>query len=211
MTQNPKLIFVALLLVLHGSWGFAQGTVDFYNTPATLVSAGPQGQESLISGTAGSYYFGLLIAPAGTADPTQFLFTGLYATNIGSSSPGRLAGSLVAPVPKWGIGASMSFLVAGWSASLGHDWSEKWITGSFDNTGVFGFSSISTGIAGGPGAPPISPLILFGGVTGIQSGWNLSPVPEPSGFRLLVIGLLVAVCFHLKKGAVARCAHCQET
>ena len=159
-----------------------QGTVSFINGPGTLISAGAPGQETLISGPPGSYYFGLLIASPGTTQPNQFTFPAVYATND-ATFPGRLLGGVV-PVNGWGVNTFESFLVAGWSASLGHDWDPQWLNGAFSASGFFGLSSIATGMSGGPGLPPSPGLHLFGGPTGIQTGFNLFPVPEPSVLSL---------------------------
>jgi hypothetical protein len=101
-----------LLLSLPVSISFAQGTVSFFNNLTTLVSAGPTGQQGLISGPRGSYYFGLFIAPIGTADPSQFAFTEFYATNAGAALPGRLIGRSFA-VPGWAPGSTKSYLGGG--------------------------------------------------------------------------------------------------
>src|SRR6516164_1822706 len=144
-----KEILLAVSLLWPVSMTFAQGLVVFVNTPATLVSAGPVGQTSLISGPPGSYYFGLLIASPGTMDPAQFSFADVYATN--SATPGRIGpASYVPTVPGWPTAVTMSFLVAGWSSSLGHDWNQQWLSGTFGTTGFFGISAPATGVAGGP-------------------------------------------------------------
>jgi hypothetical protein len=85
----------------------------------------------------------------------------------------------------------MSFFVAGWSSSLGHDWNQQWLNGKFGALGYFGISSVATGVSGGPDLPPWPPLPLFGGPTGIQTGFVLSPVPEPSVLSLEVAGALL--------------------
>ena len=183
-----KEILLGVSLLLPGSTTFAQGTVVFVNSPTTLVSVGGAGQSALISGPPGSYYFALLIAPPGTADASQFAFTGVYATN--TATPGRIGPSSYTPsVPGWPVAVDMSFLVAGWSSSLGHDWNQQWMSASFGAFGYFGFSTIGIGTTGGPGAggPPVADLNLFGGL-GIQTGWNLDPVPEPSTVVLLALG-----------------------
>jgi hypothetical protein len=180
-----KTMIVASLMAMSISMTFAQGTVVFANTPTTLVSYGLVGQEAPITGSPGSYFFGLLIAPPGIVAPSQFTFTGVYATN--AAIAGRiLPGAYEPTVPGWPVAATMSFLVAGWSASLGRDWNEQWVSGNFDTAGYFGLSAVGTGIAGSP-LPPSAPLYLFGGLE-IQSGWNLAPVPEPSAAALLALG-----------------------
>jgi hypothetical protein len=178
-----KTPLIVLSLWLISPVAFGQGLVFFVNSSTTLVSAGPVGQQAAIAGPVGSYFFGLLIASPGTTDPTRFTFTGGYATNL--AIPGRLYGSIVS-VPGWLPGSLMSYLVAGWSASLGHDWDQRWLSGSFVTSGEFGISSIATGIASAEGLPS-----LFSGATGIQSGWNLAPVgpiPEPTPFSMGGLG-----------------------
>ena len=176
---------------------FAQGTVNFGNGQATLVSAGVVGQQAVISGPRDSYYFGLLIAPPGSMSESQFSFAGIYATNVGPASPGIFWDGLGVPVPTWAPGKLMSFMVAGWSSSLGHDWNQSWLGDSFSTAGYFGFSSIATGTPGGAGGGvPFEPLTLFGGATGIQTGWNLDPVapiPEPSTNILFTFGAALSV------------------
>ncbi len=170
---------------------FGQGTVSFYNTPTSLISVGAVGQQNLITDPRDAYYFGLLIAPAGTAAVNQFTFSGLLAMNSGPGFPGRLLGGQNAPVPGWVPVTEMSFFVAGWSASLGHDWRQQWMDGVFSTSGYFGLSTIATGVSGGAGGgAPFSPLNLFGGPTGIQEGFNLFPVPEPSAVTLLGLGAI---------------------
>jgi hypothetical protein len=183
-----KRAFASFSAALTVATAWCQGTVNLHNPPAILISAGPVGQEMPIGGPPGSYYFGLLIAQPGTADPRQFTFSGVYATNAGPNEPGRLNGGDVVAVQTWPTGTTMSFLIAGWSSSLSHDWNQQWLSGSFGSAGFFGLSSIATETAGGPsgGVPVISPLLL-GGPAGIPTGWNLAPVPEPSTAALGVI------------------------
>jgi hypothetical protein len=145
---SPKaLVCLSISFVVAAACG--QGTVVFVNSPTTLVSAGTAGQYALISGLPGSYYFGLLIAPSGASAVSQFTFTDVYATN--TATPGRIGPSSYTPwVPGWPIGVTMSFLVAGWSASLGHDWNQQWMNGNFGGVGYFGLSGIGIGFPGGP-------------------------------------------------------------
>jgi hypothetical protein len=92
----------------------------------------------------------------------------------------------------------MSFLVAGWSASLGHDRNQQWMNGNFGGVGFFGLSGIGIGFPGGPsGGVPVPYLYLFGGM-GIQTGWNLSPVPEPSSACIAALGLLTLMLYRTR-------------
>jgi hypothetical protein len=181
---------LSVLLSLIFSSAGAQGLVNFFNNSATLFSARPD-SPARPGGSQGLYYFALLTAPEGTTDPNQFSFSGLYATN--QTAWGRFFGGNAIAVPGWLPGTSRSYLVAGWTPNLGHDWNPSWLDSVFINaTGFFGFSSIGSGVAGGfNGTGPIPPLNLFGGATGIQSGFELYPVnvPEPSALGLVMIGV----------------------
>jgi hypothetical protein len=189
---------IVLLFFLAAGTTSAQGLVTFLNWSNETVTVGSLGQQTPISGPAGSYYFGLLIAAPGTTDPSQFIFADVYATNL-DGAPGRLYGGGAIPVPSWFPGTTKSFLVAGWSSSLGHDWNAQWQSGIFDASGFFGLSSVATGISGGAGVPPGPPLSLFAfgnSPTGINTGWNLapvSPIPEPAPFSLAGFGTALFV------------------
>lgn len=167
-----KAAFVAFLLAVLQWAASGQGIVNFFNNPSTLVSGG---NLQPIGGPAGSYYFALLIAPPATADVTQYSFTGVYATN--ASVPGRFTGAPFVAVPNLAAGQEFSYLVAGWSASLGPFFDRDWVT---NYALPFGISEAGTGIAGGQTADwgvPLPPCNLFGGATGIQSGFALYREP----------------------------------
>jgi hypothetical protein len=171
------------------------------NSPATLFSVkNPDGTDVVLSGT---YYFSLLAAPPGVVDFSQFTFTGLYATN--QAVAGRFFGGTFLEAPNWVVGTAKSFLIAGWSASLGPTWNSIWLNGDFSSSGLFGLSDIGTGVAGGiidTNRPPLPPLNLFGGSTGLQSGFSLSPVglPEPSTATITTVGIAL-MC----RGRCRRC------
>jgi hypothetical protein len=96
----------------------------------------------------------------------------------------------------------MSFLVAGWSSTLGHDWNQGWLSGNFGAAGYFGLSSSGTGTAGGPsGGVPAPGWPLFGpsGSGSIATGWNLAPVPEPSVAVLATIGAATLLFYRRRK------------
>lgn len=187
--SSLKRAFFALLVLWVSSSAFAQGWVNFMNNSATLFSVrNSSGAEASLQGT---YYFSFLTAPPGTIDPAQFTFSGLYATN--QAVPGRFSGGTFVVLPNWAAGTGESFLIAGWSASLGLQWNQAWLNGMFSGSGYFGLSSIGTGVAGGiisTNLAPLPPLNPFGGTTGIQSGFSLYPVgvPEPSTIALAALG-----------------------
>ena len=186
-----KRTSVTILSLLAVSSSLAQGTVNFFNTDTTLVSNGIGGDPGHF--LPGSFYFGLLIAPAGTTNPLQFSFASVYATNL--AIEGRYFGGSGVVVPGWPTGTSESFMVAGWSASLGHDWNQGWLSGNFAGVGEFGLSPIGTSLPGN----------LFGGATGIQTGWavwRVGAVPEPSSTVLGIVGLATLVLFRRLKNSM---------
>jgi hypothetical protein len=181
-----KLIPVLFSVILsHVSPG--QGLINFFNNTATLVSAGQPGNSAAISTSPESYYFGLLTSPVGA---NQFTFSGVYGTN--QSVAGRFTGGANVTVSGWTPGTARDFEVAGWSSSLGPTFNPAWLTthpaGQND---FFGVSSVGNGTAGGFDGTGILPNTgIFGGATGIQTGFNLTPgaVPEPSSLTLVSVG-----------------------
>jgi len=175
---------------------FAQGTITFFPSSSTLSSISTPTGSQATSGAAGAYYYGLLTSatPTGT-----FAFTGNYATNLAVSgyfgSPGAQT------VAGWAPGAVMSYEVAMWSASLGHDFNASWLAGNFGNgTGYFGVSPVATGASGGLGTPATPPLALFGS-TGITQGILGQPVgvPEPTSMALAGLGAAALLIFRRRK------------
>jgi len=146
-----------------------------------------------------TYYFGLLTA-ASAAGP--FTFTALYATNTAASTGGRLAGGNGIQVPGWAAGTAMSYEIAGWDASLGHNFNASWLTTPPTATGFFGVSPVATGTAGGVDATgnALPPYNLFGGATGIPAGFTLvNAVPEPSSMALAGLGAAALLIFRRRK------------
>jgi hypothetical protein len=179
-----KTILVILLSACVSDGSFAQGLVIFANNPSTLVSASQSHvpydwSVTAITGPSGSWYFALLTSSSGAFG--SFSFTGLYATNVVNSTGGRFTGGTV-QVPKWAVGASMFYEVAGWEASLGTTLNPNWFYSM--PTGLFAVSEVGSGVAGGQMTPP---LPLFGG-TGITHGWAMQAVPEPASAELAVLG-----------------------
>ena len=194
-----KKYFAILSVWLIAATTSAQGLVNFANTPTTLVSAGWPGYETVVSGLPGTWLFGLLIAPVGTTARDQFVFTAVYATN--QITPGTLYGGMNVPVVPWAPGVRMSYEIAAWSPSMGQLYEPGWLQGDFrpNAEGFFGVSAIGTGVAGGfDGTSNLPPLDLFGGPTGIQSGFNITHmvwIPEPSCAALAALGVATLLLY----------------
>jgi hypothetical protein len=197
-----KKLAAILCLSALTTGAFAQGLVNFFNTASTLSSATVNGVSAATSGAAGSYYYGLLLS----ATPTgPFTFSGAYATNLAVA--GRFTGGANVAVTGWAAGATMSYEVAIWSASLGPTFQAGWLNNQFPGApagSVFGLSSIATGISGGAGTPASPSFNLFGGATGIQNGFNANPtsgviIPEPSSMALAGLGAAALLIFRRRK------------
>jgi hypothetical protein len=161
-----KKLFTTLILTVLVSTAFAQGLVHFANTSTTLISIYPAPANPP------GFYFALLSAPLGTTDPTQFVFSGVYATNIAVA--GRIQGGSTCN-STWPPAMTRSFMVVGWSADAGYVWNQSWLTSPPSCGSYFGYSMIATGMAGG--ADPVTGLTfpalpLFSGTT-INTGWTL--------------------------------------
>jgi hypothetical protein len=199
-TSNMKKLAAILCLSALTTGAFAQGLVTFLNSSTTLSSATVNGVSGATTGSAGSYYYGLLISSSPSG---PFTFSGLYATNLAAA--GRFNGGVSIQCPGWAAGATMSYEVAVWSASLGQPWQNGWLTGTFATAGNFGLSSVATGVSGGFGAPATPSYNLFGGVTGISSGFNAPAVggtvvtPEPTSMALAGLGAAALLIFRRRK------------
>jgi len=188
-----KKLAAILCLSALTTGAFAQGLVNFANAPQQLISANIGGNVASISGAAGSYYFGLLISSNGAAG--SFTFPNVYGTNSGIAA-GRFSGGNGITVNGWAPGVTMSYQVVGWSSSLGTTFNNAWLTKP-PTGGLFGESSIASGVAGG-GSQSLPPLIPFGG-TGIPTGFTLTSVPEPSSMALAGLGAAALLIFRRRK------------
>lgn len=188
-----KKLAVILCLSALSTGAFAQGTINFFNNAATLISS-KAGAGNAINTPAGTYYFGLLTNGGSGA----FTFTGLYGTN--QAAAGRFTGGGGIAAPGWAAGSSRTFEVAGWQASLGPVFNPVWLT---TNPQGFGVSGTGSGAPGG--VDPVTggtvpTLNIFGGTTGIQAGFVVpSAVPEPSSMALAGLGAAALLIFRRRK------------
>jgi hypothetical protein len=189
-----KKLLAAFCLCAMTSGAFAQGLVNFFNNANTLVSASPL-FNSTITGPVGSWYFALLTSPVGA---NAFTFTGVYGTN--QTVAGRFTGGAV-QVAGWAAGTARDFEVFGWSADLGVTFNPAWLT-MHPTPGFLGVSAVGWGYPGGfNGTGTLPSLNIFGGATGIQTGFILTGgllFPEPSAATLAVAGAAVLLIFRRK-------------
>jgi len=194
-----KKLALTLCLAAFTTGAFAQGLVNFLNSPTTLISAG----GTSTAATAGQYYFGLFTAPVGTTSFDAFQFSGIYATNLASA--GRFTGGTGVPITGWAAGESRAFYVLGWSAIYGRDAMAAlgYLNANLApiEGGFAGRSAIApAGVAGG-GPQSLPNLNIFGGTQGLTAGFNmvLIPVPEPTSFALAGLGAAALLIFRRRK------------
>ncbi len=187
---------------------FAQGTVNFLNSPTTLVST--NGVGALGPGTLGNtspstsgyyYYFALFTAPStvtslgglGDLSTPTWTFTTLYGTNTVATAGGRFSGGSSVSAQGWVPGQTNSYIVVGWSQNVGHDWAsvQPQFVGATNIGGVWhGANLLPSSQAGYLGWSAIGAVQAGGGTTGIVptglfgAGANAQGVPITTGFAL---------------------------
>jgi hypothetical protein len=191
-----KRIGLILCLSVLASGALAQGLINFANSPTTLVSVNLGGNVSTISGPVGTYLFALLTSPVPTG---PFTFSGLYASNIVSSTGGRFSGGNGVAVNGWIPGTTMFYEIVGWSSAGGSvTFNPSWLSDA-NLPSLFDISAVGSGVAGG-GSQNLPPLPLFGGASGINDGFMLfSDFPEPSSLSLAGLGAVVLLIFRRRK------------
>jgi hypothetical protein len=195
-----RISLILCLSVMEASGAFAQGLINFNNSPTTLVSVNIGGNVATISGPAGRYLFALLISPTSTG---PFSFSGLYATNLVNSTGGRFSGGNGVAVNGWAPGTSKFYEIFGWTSSAGETFNAAWVDAngipSINHPGgLFAISDIGSGVAGG-GPQSLPPLPLFGGASGITSGFIFPYFPEPTSLSLAGLGAAVLLIFRRRK------------
>jgi len=190
-----KKLAAILCLSALSTGAFAQGLINFFNSGTSLVSSGANAQSATaIPATAGAFYFGLLTSAVGA---NNFTFANVLGTN--QAVVGRFTGGANIQVAGWAAGTSKDFEVAGWSANLGSTFNPSWLAQNPGNgtTTFFGVSALGTGQSGGfNGTGTLPNLNIFGGTTGIQTGFALvGGVPEPSSMALAGLGAAARLIF----------------
>jgi hypothetical protein len=226
-----KKLAVTLSLLAIAAGAFAQGTVNPGNTGTTRFQTNSTGigggVGNAVAATGPGFYYEVLTAPSTvtTVDAslqgliqsgTQWMDTGLRATN--TAIAGAMAGAT--GVNNWGIGVSQSYIIVGWSGSLGTSWAtvagelngaslvnNVWGGPNFTATGFLGATAIGWRQAGGViGATTIPTASIFGTVDDAQGTTIKTPtsmyfvnVPEPTSFALAGLGAAALMIFRRRK------------
>jgi len=196
-----KKLAAMLCLSAMTTGAFAQGLINFNNSPTTLLSANIGGNVATLSGPSGTYLFGLLTSAAATG---PFTFASVYGTNLVNASGGRFTGGNGVAVNGWAPGVTMFYEIAGWASAGGNTtFNAAWVqaNGKPATSGLpslFGVSAIASGAAGG-GPNALPPLPLFGGASGLTSGFTLVGVPEPTSMALAGLGAAALLIFRRRK------------
>jgi len=212
-----KKLLTLAALIGTASLSFGQGYVGFANTSTTRVSTNgtalnpPQG-TGLSANVAGSYYFALLVAPStqNTVDNSltgwTFVGGGTNTATLGRMNGNSFTDSSAVQVAGFGTTATADFVVVGWSANLGPDFTALktwWNNGSPTPTSTtyFAISAVANDILLAPSGGPYNNVwgpTVSGQIPGMTLiGYN--PVPEPTSFALAGLGAAALMIFRRRK------------
>lgn len=212
-----KKILCTLAVVGLASSLFAQGTVSFANSSATLVKFLPLGADpsAATSIPKNGGYVQVLFAPTGTAaapwdpmtqSPAQWLsanpgwLLNTTAQAIASANGRFNTGVLTLATPT--KGQVVDVMIAAWNGTA-QDFGAAWTAAGLPNATVgVGLSGVVKGIQTGdptnplstPGTLPNAGAGAFGGVIATPV-----PIPEPSTFALAGLGAAALMIFRRRK------------
>jgi len=229
-----RIVLTALMGTLAAGAAFAQGTITMGNnatTPFQTNAVATGGTSGSYTASSGLYDFELLTA-ASTVTTIDSSLQGLLGgtnsswsdTGAGAVSAG-LAGRISSSATTanfWPAGAQESYIIIGWSASIGnfaaleadlagaslvaHGAGFQWTGGSLPIGDYVGATTIQSAEAGG-GASGLPPFALFGTTasgqgTPIMTATELyvvAPIPEPTTFALAGLGAAAMLIFRRRK------------
>jgi hypothetical protein len=169
-----KKLLILSACVLATAGALAQGTVNFANTPTTLITSLSTG----LGVPTGSMTVGLYYGVVGTTDPT--IMTLLKTTGI-APVLGRYTGGTVTTPATTAGGAAAVFEVRAWSGAYASY--EAAVAAGNSIVGRSGLVNVA--VTGNPaGVPPTAPAGL-----GAPAFTVANVVPEPSTIALGLLGL----------------------
>ncbi len=180
-------IVAAALLAIAGQKAFAQGTVVFNNSNASLVTYAPGSPDSGSLAVGNTVLLALYWGPAGSAAGALTQIGG--TTTIGPVV-GRYSGGTRTTGAGTAAGATAVFQVKAWSASMGATYEEALTR----NGGYIGASPLFTSSTGGVGQPASAAVPLS--ATAVGFAVTFVPVPEPG---TIALGLLGATALLLRR------------
>jgi hypothetical protein len=227
-----KTLIITLGLVAASAMeAWSQGYVTLSDASAATIfyTLGPGGVTNATGTTASSFYYDVLIN-ASTVTTIDSSLQGLTAAGwsdsgiTGVNGSGPLGAGRITPVNTsssvWAPGVQQSFVVVGWSATLGSTWSQveaqlvgarllgsggnsfwegpSWVFGE----GYLGYTTIGSAIAGSTSATAAA---LFASTSTAQvpvpvsTATELYPiVPEPGALSLAGLGVAALLIFRQK-------------
>jgi len=219
--KKTLVILSAACLALTG---YSQGTVNTRNGSAELVTTngtsigqGTGVVASYANGGSG-YSYALLTSSmlsSGVAQTSLAFYDSSIWSNTGLTlqdytTAGYIwAGSVSATVPSnWNYGVTESYVIIGWSSSLGtlSQVLTEYKNNTWTSTGYFGYSAIGYGQAGG--GPNSLPAFSLWGTSANASGtpigtgltlYGVTSVPEPGTMALAALGGASLLLFRRKK------------
>jgi hypothetical protein len=229
-----KIVLTSICTLALAGGAFAQGTVNFATFIPTYITgqtnstafssffgggATGSGTVGVTATTANGFYYELLWTASGASAPTTLTQLSTWTDSTYYAKNGGTAGTLQAGNGNAGTAIATlapattgSFLLAGWSANLGTNWSSvstllnNWAanSGTVVGNAYFGISHVGQVTPAGTGSPGVN---LFGTVA---SGLINSPatqlyllpvaaVPEPGTLALAALGGASLLLFRRRK------------
>jgi hypothetical protein len=217
-----KKLVTALCLTVVAAGALAQGTVNFNNTSATLVStngaARGLGVGATATYTSGGqvFYYALFTAPSTVSSLAAsdlltgtWTFSGIYASNTSTfATGGRFNGGLgAATLQGWPASQTNSYALASWSANIaGQNWSAvanqlvganlaggEWRGPNWNSTSDLGYFGVSAvGFGKAGGGSASDPAFSLFG-----AGPTATGTPITSGFTDFVVSVPEPTSFAL--------------
>jgi len=187
-----KILLLLSLLALPAAV-FAQGTVVFQNTAATVLTTNDLVGHTGTVATGYKIRIGLYVGAPGS-DPTAFSLVGI-ATNSGISA-GRFGYVLTI---SGNNGVNVDYQVRAWTLASGLDYESANAAGTYKGVSLVGNVTPATGTQTSPN--------LFSSTAGVPeftgqlaNGFAITPpIPEPSSIALGLLGLGAVAMFRRRK------------